>query len=144
MAAEPSPHLGGVIRVRAGRHACFDRFVLDLDSPGTGWNVQYVDEVITPDPHDDETLDPRGGAQLMISLSDTEYAQYTLPYKPGNPGELVDVEGWQTFRQVAFAGEFEYYYIFGLGVRARLPFRAFWLDGPGESERLVVDVAHRW
>jgi hypothetical protein len=29
-------------------------------------------------------------------------------------------------------------------VRARLPFRAFILDGPGEASRLVVDVGHRW
>lgn len=30
------------------------------------------------------------------------------------------------------------------GVRARLPFRVFVLDGPGSGSRLVVDVAHRW
>ncbi|ADG76293.1 hypothetical protein Cfla_3416 [Cellulomonas flavigena DSM 20109] len=33
---------------------------------------------------------------------------------------------------------------FGLGVRARLPFRAFVLAGPGSGSRLVVDVAHQW
>lgn len=33
---------------------------------------------------------------------------------------------------------------FGLGVRARLPFRAFTLPGPGNGTRLVIDVAHRW
>ena len=32
----------------------------------------------------------------------------------------------------------------GLGVRARLPFRAFVLAGPGDGSRLVVDVAHLW
>jgi hypothetical protein len=32
----------------------------------------------------------------------------------------------------------------GLGVRARLPFRVFKLDGPGEGSRLVIDVAHQW
>jgi hypothetical protein len=32
----------------------------------------------------------------------------------------------------------------GLGVRARLPFRAFVLAGPADGSRLVVDVAHRW
>ena len=52
--------------------------------------------------------------------------------------------GYSTFRQVVSAGTFEGYSSFGLGVRARLPFRVFVLDGPGTSSRLVVDVAHRW
>ena len=30
------------------------------------------------------------------------------------------------------------------GVRARLPFRAFVLPGPGTGSRLVVDVGHQW
>ena len=34
--------------------------------------------------------------------------------------------------------------LLGLGVRARLPMRAFVLDGPGDGTRLVIDVAHRW
>ena len=32
----------------------------------------------------------------------------------------------------------------GLGVRARLPYRVFVLDGSGGGSRLVIDVAHRW
>ncbi len=32
----------------------------------------------------------------------------------------------------------------GVGVRARLPFRTFVLDGPGSNSRVVIDVAHRW
>jgi hypothetical protein len=32
----------------------------------------------------------------------------------------------------------------GLGVRGRLPFRVFTLDGPGAGSRIVIDVAHRW
>lgn len=43
-----------------------------------------------------------------------------------------------------WAGTFEGYTSLGLGVRARLPFRVFALDGPGDGSRLVVDVAHRW
>ena len=52
--------------------------------------------------------------------------------------------GWTTFRQVAYAGSFEGQTSFGLGVRARLPFRVFTLAGPGAGSRIVVDVAHRW
>ena len=60
------------------------------------------------------------------------------------PAELVDVRGWTTFRQVAYAGCFEGQTTVGVGVRARLPFRVFALDGPGAGSRLVIDVAHRW
>jgi hypothetical protein len=51
----------------------------------------------------------------------------------------VNVTGYRTFRQVAWAGSFEDYSSAGLGVRARLPFRTFTLPG-----KLVVDVAHTW
>jgi hypothetical protein len=56
----------------------------------------------------------------------------------------VNVAGYSTFRQVAFTGSFEGQTLIGLGVRARLPMRAFVLDGPGDGSRLVIDVAHRW
>jgi hypothetical protein len=57
------------------------------------------------------------------------------------------VKGFRTFRQVAYAGSFEGQTTFGLGVRARLPFRVFVLAGsPGDRHgaMLVIDVAHRW
>jgi hypothetical protein len=41
----------------------------------------------------------------------------------------------------SFGGSFEDYTTFGLGVRAKLPFRVTRLSSPG---RVVVDVAHRW
>ena len=65
-------------------------------------------------------------------------------YLPKNRKEVVDVTGYRTFSQVAWAGSFEGQTTIGLGVRARLPYRVFVLDGPGNRTRLVVDVAHRW
>ena len=47
--------------------------------------------------------------------------------------------GYQTFRAAKYGGSFEGVTLFGLGVRARLPFRVFKLD-----DRIVVDVAHSW
>jgi hypothetical protein len=54
------------------------------------------------------------------------------------------VTGWQTFRQIAWAGSFEGQSTIGLGVRAKLPFRVLVLQGPGAGSRFVIDVAHRW
>jgi len=62
---------------------------------------------------------------------------------PPDPTEVVSVRGWRTFRQVSF-GAFGYGATFGLGVRARMPYRVFTLPGPGDGSRLVIDVTHRW
>ena len=130
---------GEVVDVRAGRHACFDRLVLDVDGDLAGYFVEYVDAV-----HHDGSGAPvplRGGARLQVTA--------TAPVAPTDAffladAELVDVSRYRTFRQVAWAGSFESQSTVGLGVRARLPFRAFIVDGPGDASRLVVDVGHRW
>ena len=67
-----------------------------------------------------------------------------VTYNPAAKAELSNVAGYQTLRQVVYAGIFEGYTSIGLGVRARLPFRVFTLDGPGSGSRLIVDVAHFW
>lgn len=145
----PGHDLGGIAGVRAGRHACFDRLVIDLDQPGTHWFVQYVDHVRAPGSGD--VVPTTGGARLQVSVGARTYAvedpttgDVVLPYRPDDSSSVVPVRGWDTFRQVTYAGAFESQHEFGLGVRARLPFRVFHLEGPGDGSRLVVDVAHRW
>jgi hypothetical protein len=87
----------------------------------------------------------RGGAFLQVKVNAPSYDAYgNSTHNPANSKELSNVAGYQTFRQVASAGSFEGYSSFGLGVRARLPFRVFTLDGPGGGSRMVVDVAHFW
>jgi hypothetical protein len=82
----------------------------------------------------------RGGAKLSVTVHAPAYDESGAPtYVYADPAELVDVSGFQTFRQVAWAGSFEGTTTVGLGVRARLPFRVFSL-----SDRIVVDVAHFW
>jgi hypothetical protein len=128
--------------VRAGQHACFDRLVLDMAGRGSAFAVRYVDQV-TEDASG-FVVPLRGGARLQIVTAPAYDAAGRPTYRPANRAELVDVAGWRTFRQVAYAGSFEGQTTLGLGVRARLPFRAFVLDGPGTGSRLVIDVAHRW
>ena len=137
-----------LVGVRAGRHACFDRLVIDIKGAKTlrSWHVGYGPRVLM-----DPTGDPvplRGGADLGISFSAADYdADYRPTYTPAKRSELVDVGGYRTFRQVAWAGSFEAVTSIGLGVRARLPFRVHTVSGiPGDPNgvRLVIDVAHRW
>lgn len=130
---------GELYDVRAGRHACFDRLVLDISEPLTGWSVRYVDRVVQDG--SGYTVPMAGGARLQVVARVDVVRGDSFFFGPRN---LVDVRGYRTFRQVAWVGSFEGVSSVGLGVRARLPFRAFVLPGPGSGSRLVVDVGHRW
>ncbi len=130
---------GQLTGVRAGRHACFDRLVLDVSGTVRGYFVRYADELR----HDGSgaVVPLRGGARLSITV--------TAPPRPTDSwfrddGSLLDTSGYRTFRDLRWAGGFEGSSTVGLGVRARLPFRVLVLPGPGTGSRLVVDVAHRW
>ncbi|MFN2319826.1 MAG: hypothetical protein ABR500_09115 [Dermatophilaceae bacterium] len=131
--------------VRAGRHACYDRLIIDLNGTArTGYDVRYVSNV-----HADGSgaLVPlRGGAKIrIIAKAPAHDGLGRATYRPANQRELVNVAGFSTFRQVAWAGSFEGQTTVGLGVRARLPFRVFTLtDSTARTTRLVIDVAHRW
>ncbi|WP_217140115.1 hypothetical protein [Streptomyces sp. AC627_RSS907] len=130
--------------VRTGRHACFDRLVVDV--PGAragrlGYFVRYVDLL-----HQDGSGRPiavGGGAVLEVRVAAPGYqpetGDSTYPGRTGRPLPGVDLTGYRTFRDTRFAGSFEGETQLGLGVRARLPFRVLAQDG-----RVVVDVAHSW
>jgi hypothetical protein len=135
--------------VRAGRHACFDRLVVDLGGQGStfgSYDIRYV--TVVRSEGQGAPLPVRGDADLQIALKAPAYDQYgnpTLP--PTNQNELVDLSGYTTFRQLRWGGSFEGYTTMALGVRARLPFRVFTLAATpqsGSGPRLVIDVAHRW
>lgn len=120
---------GEVDTVRAGRHECFDRLVVDIDGPPAGYDVRYVDQV-TADGSGAVVHTP-GGARLQVIVRHPGFSTVPLP----------NVAGFSTFRSVTDAGSFEGQTTYGLGVHARLPFRVFTL--PGGHGRIVVDVAHR-
>lgn len=127
-----------VARVRAGRHACFDRLVVVLGAGRRpGYHVRYVARVIE-DPSG-RVIGVHGGAKLRITVLAPATRNFPVAGR-----HLANLPGFSTFRQVAGAGSVEGSTVLGLGVRARLPFRAFTLRGPGNGWRLVIDVAHRW
>ena len=138
--AGPTMTTAEITDVRAGRHACFDRLVVDVAGSVTGaYSGRYVPAVTFDGSGDPVPL--RGGAFLEVITR--------APIIPTDAlwdeaGRFVDVSGYRTFRDLKWAGSFEGQTTVGLGVRARLPFRVFVLNGPGSGSRLVVDVAHRW
>jgi hypothetical protein len=137
-----------IFNVRSGQHDCYDRFVVDIHGSGpVGYNISYVDNVFTEGRGSVVAL--AGGAKIQIIVRATNFDHNTgmITYTPidqARSQQLTDVTGYRTFRQIAFAGSFEGQTTFGLGVRAKLPMRAFVLSGPGTGQRLVVDVAHQW
>ena len=133
-----------VTNARTGRHDCYDRFVVDV--PGAtaaelGYSVGYVTRLIQ-DPSG-KPIPIGGGAILDIRVNAPAYnpetGAATYPGRVGQPLPGVNLTGYRTFRDTRYAGSFEGQTQFGLGVRARLPFRVLPLDG-----HLVVDVAHTW
>ncbi|MEQ8146321.1 hypothetical protein [Streptomyces sp. OP7] len=133
-----------VTAVRAGRHDCYDRMVVDV--PGAarsdlGYSVRYVDRLYQDG--SGRRIPVAGGAVLEVRVTapayDPETGAATYPARAGAALPGVDLSGYRTFRDARFAGSFEGETQLGLGVRGRLPFRVLQLDG-----RLVIDVAHTW
>lgn len=140
------PKNGGVMstapltNIRTGQHSCYDRMVFDFSGPASGYRVEYVTNVYADG--SGQLIPLSGGAKLQIVALAPAYdmnGNSTYPGVVGQPLPGVNLAGYQTFRDAKFAGSFEGQTTVGLGVRARLPFRAFMLDN-----RLVIDVAHRW
>jgi hypothetical protein len=130
------PHTGKVRDVRAGRHRCYDRLVIDL-GPGqhAGYKVSYVSEVDSQGSGNPIPL--RGRAQLLVHIDANASAGF-----PAGASELVNTSGYRELRQVAGAGSFEGVTDIGVGVKAKRPFRVRLLSGPGRDSRLVIDVAN--
>ena len=110
-----------------------------INGSAPGYHVNYG-PVVTQG--QGQPLSLRGGASLNILLQAPAYNMSGTPtYNPADPANAVNVNGFRTFRQVAYGGSFEGYTTVGLGVRARLPFRVFPLSDPGHHSRVVIAPA---
>jgi hypothetical protein len=84
---------------------------------------------------------------LLVNVNHPAYDEAgnpTILPLPSAGQQIADVRGYRTLRAVVYGSSFEGTTTFGVGVRARLPFRVLTLAGPGGGSRVVVDVAHRW
>lgn len=129
-----------VHNVRTGQHTCFDRLVVDLNGKNVGYSVKYVNEVHKPG--SGEQVELTGGAILAVTVKAPAYTDQGIPTYL--PGPSVRTLNYSTFKQQAYLGSVEGQTELAMSTRARLPMRAFVLDGPGNVSRLVIDVAHYW
>jgi hypothetical protein len=137
-------------RVRAGRHDCYDRLVLDVNGPAeVGFLVGYVPEVTTDGAGKPIPVDGDAALQVIVRAPAQGYGGGG--HQPGRKlGEIGDylcspeqLTGWSSLRAVRFAGSFEGQSTLAVGVREKLPFRAFTqLDETDQVRKLVVDIAH--
>lgn len=132
--SDPTMGTGEIDNLRTGQHECFDRVVVDVDGPPAGYQVGYVSEV-TADGSGAVVPTP-GGAKLQAVIRHPSFA----PTRIG--ASVAPTAGFRTLRSVVYAGSFEGQTTYGIGVRARLPFRVFSI--PGGHGRIVIDVAHHW
>lgn len=133
--AKTNAHMetGRLTAVRSGRHACFDRLVVDMTGRAPGYDVRYVTAVYAEG--SGEVVPVAGGATLQVVVRKGATTRPAMP----------SVAGYTTFRAVRWAGSFEGQTTLGLGVRARLPMRVFTtVDTATSTSKLVVDVARTW
>ena len=127
--------VGSITGVRAGRHTCYDRLVIDVAGKIDGYEVQYYPK---------RTTSNTEFAHLQINVDAAMIdSAGNFTFGTDNNFVLTGFSTYRTFRAVS-GGGLTKNSIISLDVRARLPFRVLMLDGPGSGSRLVVDVAHRW
>jgi hypothetical protein len=133
-----------LVDARTGRHDCYDRVVFEFAGPASGYRVGYADNVFSEG--QGTALGVAGGAKLKVALLEPAYDVQTgtSTYSHSAGSHVADLNGYRTLRDVVYGGSFEAHTTFGVGTRARLPFRVFTLAGPGSHSRVVVDVAHQW
>ncbi len=137
-------------RVRAGRHECYDRVVLDINGGAeVGYLVHYV-PVVTVD-GSGARLPVAGRAALEVvvrapaqGFDNGGHQPWRILAETGDyfytPAQLA---GWESLRAVRFAGYFEGQSTLGVGVSEKLPFRVFTqLDTTDQIRRVVIDIAH--
>lgn len=134
--------------VRVGQHPCYDRVVFDVNGPETvGYTVRYV-PVVTAD-GSGKPVPVAGRAVLEVVVRASILGTDSQGHQPGSriPALGQDLvarsrlAGWDSLRQVAYAGSFEGQTTTAIGVRERLPFRVF-VTGDRGYRHIVVDIAH--
>jgi hypothetical protein len=124
-----------VTGARFAAHDGYDRVVIDLDGPMTGYTVDWVDGLVQDG--SGKPLDLKGGAYLQVSLfpasAHTDSGKVTWTPAPVLRADLGNV------RYVAKIGDFEGTVGIGLVLDHRAGFRVLEQSAP---TRLVVDVGH--
>jgi hypothetical protein len=123
-----------VVGLRVGRHASFDRVVIQLRGGLPSWNVRYVNPF--RDDASGKVVHLRGRAFLDVALhgavSHDAQGNSTVPTRR----ILVN---FPALREVNERGDFEAVETIAIGVSRRTSFRVFGVRNP---DRVVIDIDH--
>jgi hypothetical protein len=139
VAVEAFPHPAPlVLHLRYARHATFDRVVIDLSGPLTGYRVGYVPKLVYDG--SGKAVPLAGKAFLQINV-DPANAHAFVGETALNvySGPRLTRPALPTVKGIAFTGDHESVVSFGLALDHKAGVRVFTLTDPN---RLVVDVAH--
>jgi hypothetical protein len=134
-------------RVRAGRHACFDRLVFDVNgTAAVDASVRYVPGVLSDPAGRPVTVSGPAALQVVVRapyLGAGSSGHQPYRHVPGIGARLLPAAGLgglAVVRDVRFAGTFEGVTTVAVGVTKRLPVRVFVTRDHG-VRHVVVDVA---
>jgi hypothetical protein len=127
------PDLVAITRVATGRHAGYDRFVVEFaNGPVPRFEVVPQDDPRFVRDGSGEEITLEGDAGVSIALRDVDVTTVV-------PRSVDASPGLPAIREVALVGAFEGVVSFGLGVDGDAAVKVTTLTGPS---RLVVDVRH--
>lgn len=125
------PFRSRVPGVRTGHHACFDRVVFDVEGP-----------IGAPTAEDVDSYRAYAGSPITGTFIQVAIPQEARMYVDAVTS--VRGTGLTTVTGTGLVGKDPNRSTFVVQTRARLPYRLFVLKGPGATNRVVIDVAHRW
>jgi hypothetical protein len=136
--------------VRAGRHDCYDRVVLDVNgSADVGYQVGYVPQVTADG--SGKPIPVEGDAALQVVVRAPAQGSDDSGHQPGRilakTGDYLytadQLADWDSLRAVRFAGSFEGQSTLAFGVREKLPFQASTqYDETDHVRHVIIDIAH--
>jgi hypothetical protein len=122
-----------VVRVRVGRHARYDRLVIDLRGKAPGYRIGYVHFLVPPS---GKKIDLRGAANLSVALTPAKAHRASGKSTLRPQRRVLHLPQLREYRLIE---DFEGVVVLGVGVHARKAFRVLTLAHP---TRIVVDVHH--
>lgn len=128
----PAPH---PVNLRVGKHATYDRVVIDLRGKIPGYRIGYVSKLVYDASGRPVPLVGKRFLAVTLEPATAHTAKGTSTYS----GPLLATYGWATLRGVALTGDYERVVSFGIAVSKHATFRVFTLHSPN---RIVIDLHH--
>lgn len=128
---------GDIYDVRIGRHECFDRIVIDVDTTeDVGFRAKYVSVVHQFGSGFDVPVAGEAALELVVD------APLAMSMYDNPPTAFTTTPTWETLREVKNAGSFEGITKLAIGVKSQVKFGVYHHTGPDGKTHVIVDLVH--